>query len=63
MKITPSFSPNYTKKARLKKDIKFVIFHYTGMHSEIDSIDRLKNPQSKVSCHYIINIKVNLILA
>ena len=61
MKITPSFSPNYTKKARLKKDIKFVIFHYTGMQSEIESIDRLKNPKSKVSCHYIINRKGEII--
>ena len=57
MKITPSFSPNYTKKARLKKDIKFVIFHYTGMQSEIASLKRLKNSKSQVSCHYLINRK------
>ena len=37
------------------KDIKFVIIHYTGMQSEIESIKRLKNPKSKVSCHYLIN--------
>ena len=49
------FSPNFSKKKRKIKDIKFVIIHYTGMQSEIESIDRLKNPKSKVSCHYLIN--------
>ena len=57
MKIKFDFSPNFTKKTRLIKDIKFVIFHYTGMQSEIESLDRLKNPKSKVSCHYLINRK------
>ena len=27
------------------------------MQSEIESIKRLKNPRSKVSCHYLINRK------
>ena len=43
MKITSIIS-NYSKKMRLKKEIKFVIIHYTGMQSEIESINRLKNP-------------------
>ena len=55
MKITSNFSPNFSNKTRSKKDIKFVIFHYTGMQSEIESIKRLKNPKFKVSCHYLIN--------
>ena len=38
MNITLNISPNYSKKKRLKKAIKFVIIHYTGMQSEIDSI-------------------------
>ena len=49
------FSPNFSKTLRLKRDIKFVIIHYTGMQSEIASSKRLKNPNSKVSCHYLIN--------
>ena len=57
MKITLNLSPNYSKKPRLKKEIKFVIIHYTGMQSEIESINRLKNPEYKVSCHYLINRK------
>ena len=55
MKINLDLSPNYSKKRRLKKDIKFVIIHYTGMQSEIESIQRLKNPKYKVSCHYLIS--------
>ena len=57
MKIKLDLSPNYSKKTRFKNDIKFVIIHYTGMQSEIESIDRLKNPKHKVSCHYLINRK------
>ena len=50
-------SPNYSKKTRKLKDIKFVIIHYTGMQSEIESIERLKDPKKKVSSHYLINRK------
>ena len=49
MKLISNLSPNYQKKARKKNDIIFVIFHYTGMQSEIESINRLKNKKSKVS--------------
>ena len=57
MKITTDLSPNFTKKTRKIKDIKFVIIHYTGMQSEIESLKRLKSHASKVSCHYLINRK------
>ena len=55
MKILTNYSPNHSKKTRSKANIKFVIIHYTGMQSEIESINRLKNPRYKVSCHYFIN--------
>ena len=61
MKIVINLSPNHSKKIRPKKEIKFVIIHYTGMQSEIESIKRLKNPRCKVSCHYLINRKGNII--
>ena len=48
-------SPNYSKKTRKLKDIKFVVIHYTGMQSEIESIKRLKDPKKKVSSHYLIS--------
>ena len=57
MFIAQNYSPNFSKKQRSKKDIKYVIIHYTGMQSEIESIKRLKNPVSKVSCHYLVNRK------
>ena len=57
MKIKTDLSKNFSQKKRLKKSIKFIIIHYTGMQSEIESIKRLKNIKSKVSCHYFINRK------
>ena len=43
-----TFSKFFSKK-REKKDIKFIIIHYTGMQSEIESIKRLKNIKSKLA--------------
>ena len=57
MKIKLLNSPNYSRKSRPKKNIKFIIIHYTGMQSEIESIKRLIHKNSKVSCHYLINRK------
>ena len=57
MKIKTDLSLNFSSKIRLKRSIKFIIIHYTGMQSEIESIKRLKNIHSKVSCHYFINRK------
>ena len=31
------------------------------MQSEIESINRLKNPRAKVSCHYLVNRKGEVI--
>ena len=61
MKIISNYSVNHSRKIRSKKRIKFVIIHYTGMQSEIESIKRLKNPKAKVSCHYFINRRGNVI--
>ena len=40
MKIKRNPSPNYAEKTRKKTRVKFVIIHYTGMQSEIESINR-----------------------
>jgi len=61
MKIKFDFSPNFSSQTRLQRDIKFIIIHYTGMQSEIESIRRLKNVKLKVSCHYLINRKGKII--
>ena len=57
MLIKTKKSPNFSKKVRKNKDIKFLIIHYTGMQSRIESINRLIDPKSKVSCHYLIDRK------
>ncbi len=57
MKKKINLSLNCSKIIRRRKEIKYVVIHYTGMQSEIESIDRLKNTSSKVSCHYLINRK------
>ena len=54
MNTTLNYSPNFDTKKRKLKQIKFVIFHYTGMRREKDAIDKLTNKRSKVSCHYFI---------
>ena len=54
MQITLKYSPNFDLKKRKLKEIKFIIFHYTGMKKEIDAINRLTNHKSKVSSHYFI---------
>ena len=48
------YSPNFDKKKRKSKDIKFIIFHYTGMQKEKHAINRLTSFSSKVSSHYLI---------
>ena len=50
---TLNYSPNFDLKKRKSKEIKFIIFHYTGM-KEIDSINKLTNYSSKVSSHFLI---------
>ena len=54
LKMAVSYSPNFSFPKRSKERIKFIIIHYTGMKKESDAIQRLKDPKSKVSSHYLI---------
>ena len=54
MKKFFNYSPNFDSYKRKSKQIKFLIFHYTGMRKESDAINRLTNIQSEVSSHYLI---------
>ena len=54
MYTTLNYSPNFDKKKRKSKDIKFIVFHYTGMQKENDALSRLTDHRSKVSSHYFI---------
>tara|TARA_B100001059_G_scaffold48412_1_gene41424 strand:+ start:588 stop:1331 length:744 start_codon:yes stop_codon:yes gene_type:complete len=54
LKTKLNYSPNFNSKKRILKNIKFIIFHYTGMKKESEAIRRLTDIQSEVSCHYLI---------
>ena len=51
---TLNYSHNFDLKKRKKTQIKFIIFHYTGMKKEKDAINKLISQNSKVSSHYFI---------
>ena len=61
-KLMINYSPNFSSNTRITKNIKFLIFHYTGMTSEKKAINRLTNEKSKVSSHYFIKRNGELIL-
>ena len=54
MNTTLNYSPNFDKIKRKKTEIRFIIFHYTGMKKESDAINRLTSEGTKVSSHYLI---------
>ena len=60
-KMSTIYSPNFDVRKRSKKNIKYIIFHYTGMKSDQLAIRKLTSFNSKVSCHYYIDKKGNLI--
>ena len=60
-KMTISYSPNFDLKKRVKKKIKYLIFHYTGMKNDKTAIKKLISVNSNVSCHYYITKSGKLI--
>ena len=54
LKITSNYSPNFSVPKRQKKNIKYIIIHYTGMKNELSALNRLTDLKSKVSAHYFI---------
>ena len=54
MLISLNYSPNFETTKRKLNQIKFIVFHYTGMEKESEAIKRLTDTKSKVSCHYLI---------
>ena len=53
-KISTNYSPNFNPIKRSKKNIKFIIIHYTGMKYELSALNRLCDIKTKVSAHYFI---------
>ena len=54
MNTTINYSPNFDTKKRKKNEIRFIVFHYTGMKKETDAIKKLTSKGTKVSSHYLI---------
>jgi N-acetylmuramoyl-L-alanine amidase len=52
--LSLNYSLNFNPIKRKKNQIKFIIFHYTGMKKESAAINRLTEIQSQVSSHYMI---------
>ena len=62
-KTTKNYSPNFDIKKRKKKNIKYLVFHYTGMKSEKKAIERLTSKiQPEVSCHFFIRKNGQIII-
>jgi N-acetylmuramoyl-L-alanine amidase len=47
-------SPNHGERKDGKR-ARFIVLHYTGMKSAEAAIDWLCNPESQVSCHYMVD--------
>ena len=59
-KMSTNYSLNFDIRKRSKKNIKYIVYHYTGMKNDKMAIKRLTNFNSKVSCHYYIDRKGSL---
>ena len=62
IKLASNYSPNFSSITRNQKNIKFLVFHYTGMKTEKSAIQRLTDHNSKVSAHYFIKKNGEIIL-
>ncbi|HEY4028843.1 MAG TPA: N-acetylmuramoyl-L-alanine amidase [Caulobacteraceae bacterium] len=51
MSLIPAPSPNFDQR-RGPPDM--VVVHYTGMSTSAEALERLRDPQAKVSAHYMI---------
>ena len=62
LKIDFNYSPNFNPIKRQSKQIKFLIFHYTGMKNETVALKKLTKIQSEVSSHYLIKNNGDIVL-
>jgi N-acetylmuramoyl-L-alanine amidase len=54
IKTSLNYSSNFNPRKRKANQIKFLIFHYTGMRTEKSAIKRLTDIKFEVSSHYLI---------
>ena len=62
IKITSNYSPNFNPIKRKLNQIKFLVFHYTGMRNDSVAIEKLTNARSNVSCHYFVRKNGEILL-
>ena len=61
LNLTRKYSINFSLPKRSKKQIKFLIIHYTGMRKQSKAIQRLCDSKAKVSSHYFITNNGNIL--
>jgi N-acetylmuramoyl-L-alanine amidase len=49
--IIDALSPNFDER---DQPVSMIVLHYTGMEDGGAAIERLRDPQAKVSCHYLV---------
>jgi len=54
--IRERLSPNYGSRGEAPniRAIDMLVLHYTGMQSAVEAVDRLCDPEAKVSSHYVV---------
>ena len=62
IKTREIYSPNFNLRRRKNNQIKFLIFHYTGMKNEKIAIKHLSKIQSEVSTNYFIKRNGEIII-
>ena len=62
IKTREIYSPNFNLRRRKNNQIKFLIFHYTGMKNEKIAIKHLSKIQSEVSTNYFIKRSGEIII-
>ncbi len=50
-RIIDCLSPNFDER---DQHVSILVLHYTGMESGEAAIERLRDPEAKVSCHYLV---------
>ncbi|HEX9931463.1 MAG TPA: N-acetylmuramoyl-L-alanine amidase [Allosphingosinicella sp.] len=45
-------SPNFDERPQ---PISMIVLHYTGMEDARSALERLRDPEAKVSCHYLVD--------
>ena len=46
------WSPNFDERSL---PVSMIVLHYTGMKTGAEALDRLADPEAKVSAHYVVS--------